>query len=137
MTSSDQPQQLSEGEIEDSDNEINRLNLDDIKQSKKPRTDKDNIDADSDFSIDDSSDEDDRKKEQLNKKEEKSQIYKSTIVENSPKLDNELNKQGSPKETENHEESKLKIDIWAKRTVGVVFDEALKRYYERKAARSQ
>ncbi|KAJ0182557.1 hypothetical protein K1T71_001926 [Dendrolimus kikuchii] len=138
-TSSDQTQQLSEGEIEDSEDEINRLNLNDIKQSKKPRTDKDNIDADSDFSIDESSDEDDNKKEDLNNKEEKSRESldnNSTKVERSPKQETETEKKVHLKDLEK-EEVKPKIDIWAKRTVGVVFDEALKRYYERKAARSQ
>ncbi|XP_022821886.1 nuclear speckle splicing regulatory protein 1 isoform X1 [Spodoptera litura] len=120
---------LSDGEIEDSDEEINRVNLDDLRLAKKQKSD--NIDADSDFSIDESSDEEKDKKneETLKIKLEKSENINVKDKDSSPKQiknENTEIKEPVPKE---------KIDIWKKRTVGIVFEEALKRYYERKAAR--
>lgn len=120
---------LSEGEIEDSDEEFNRVNLDDLRLAKKQKSD--NIDADSDFSIDESSDEEKDKKheEPLKIKPEKSEKISTKEKDSSPKqIKNESTEiaETAPKE---------KIDIWKKRTVGLVFEEALKRYYERKAAR--
>ncbi|KAF9421583.1 hypothetical protein HW555_002516 [Spodoptera exigua] len=120
---------LSDGEIEDSDEEINRVNLDDLKLAKKQKSE--NIDADSDFSIDESSDEDGDKKEPLKIKPEKSDEINVKEKTSSPK-------QIKNESTETKEVTpipKEKIDIWKKRTVGPVFEEALKRYYERKAAR--
>lgn len=125
---------LSEGEIEDSDEEINRVNLNDIRMAKKHK--QDNIDADSDFSIDESSDEDkDGKDEDTKQLKSKSQNSDSgSTSQKDSKV--ELNEKRSNENHEVHiEKPKEKIDIWKKRTVGTVFDEALKRYYERKAAR--
>ncbi|XP_046960000.1 nuclear speckle splicing regulatory protein 1 [Vanessa cardui] len=122
---------LSEGEIEDSGDEIKFSNLDDIRTFKKSKALNENIDADSDFSIDESSDE-----EPSNKKEdivaEVANIEKPKTKENdsnSPKED------VLPVEKKELEKPKVKIDIWKKRTVGEVFEEALRRYYERKASR--
>ncbi|XP_047505546.1 nuclear speckle splicing regulatory protein 1 [Pieris napi] len=110
---------ISEGEIEDSDDEINQKKL---KQTEV------NIDADSDFSIDESSDD-----------EQKPKTPSSKTTDNELKKPDDIEVRGG--EAENKVEPKLeveiksKLDIWKKRTVGEVFDQALKRYYERKAAR--
>lgn len=124
--------QLSEGEVEDSDEEINRLNLNDIKLAKKLKETKDNIDADSDFSIDESSDDENnmrnsnKKQLEMSKKPEDNQIVeKETII--NINIDEKLTVVTDKKQ---------KIDIWKKRTVGEVFQDALQRYYERKSARS-
>ncbi|CAH0405406.1 unnamed protein product [Chilo suppressalis] len=124
---------LSEGEIEDSDEEINRLNLDDIKMAKKCKQSKENLDSDSDFSIDESSDNDiSTRNEEKNaiiiknsdSDEKNAQINTNVLTSiESNNADNILN------------QPKPKIDIWKKRTVGEVFEQALKRYYERKASR--
>lgn len=122
---------LSEGEIEDSDEEINRVNLDDIRMAKQYK--QDNIDADSDFSIDESSDE-----EKNVKNEDIQQLKNKTEGPLSPPEKERKVKKDKKESNENKElieEPKEKIDIWKKRTVGTVFEEALKRYYERKAAR--
>lgn len=125
---------LSEGEIEDTDEEINRVNLDDIRMAKKYK--KDNIDADSDFSIDESSDENEDGKTEDVKEVKSKSVDRDT--DSPPEKDKKLkhNQQESNENKENHiEPPKDKIDIWKKRTVGTVFEEALKRYYERKSAR--
>ncbi|XP_072943982.1 nuclear speckle splicing regulatory protein 1 [Epargyreus clarus] len=126
--SHDSNKKLSDGEIEDSDEEINRCNLEDIRIAKKSKALDPNIDADSDFSIDESSDEEDKdiKKPDVQKTDVKSptsKTEKDTIPDIEPVTENVVI------------ETKVKIDIWKKRTVGEVFDQALKRYYERKAAR--
>ncbi|CAH4031101.1 nuclear speckle splicing regulatory protein 1 [Pieris brassicae] len=111
---------ISEGEIEDSDNEINK------KKSKQTEV---NIDADSDFSIDESSDDEQKPK---------TPSSKPTVENEFKKPDNIEAKGGgadSKVETKLKEKIKSKLDIWKKRTVGEVYDQALKRYYERKAAR--
>lgn len=139
---------MSDGEIV-SDEEINRLNFEIMKAAKNNRKDV-NIDADSDFSVNDPSDDDD------------DENHKETPVENSPKpkvaledkvnekvkedietknnvnikSDNEMKSKNNTEKKEIESPPKLKVDIWKKRTVGVVFEEALKRYYERKASRS-
>ncbi|KAL0851215.1 hypothetical protein ABMA28_007059 [Loxostege sticticalis] len=132
-SSSDSKKQLSEGEVEDSDEEINRINLDDIKMAKKVKLD--NIDADSDFSIDDSSDEDDQNSNKGDGKNITEDVFKKPEniekIENKAKIDaNDIDKK--PKDVA----QKPKVNIWQKRTVGEVFEQALRRYYERKAARS-
>ncbi|CAH0724833.1 unnamed protein product, partial [Brenthis ino] len=119
---------LSEGEIEDSDDEINFSNLDEIKTFKKSKAC--NIDADSDFSIDESSDEESNDKNKEPKTPDMSDKVEIKISE----ANNEPIKQESPIKIQ--EKPKVKVDIWKKRTVGEVFEQALKRYYERKAARS-
>ncbi|XP_061385601.1 LOW QUALITY PROTEIN: nuclear speckle splicing regulatory protein 1 [Danaus plexippus] len=124
-------EKLSEGEIEDSEGEINHCNLDDIRTLKKSKQDSENIDADSDFSIDDSSDEESNKEIPLPQQAEveKSENDSKKLDENkTPPINNEKPKTEIDKPKE-------KIDIWKKRTVGEVFEQALKRYYERKAAR--
>ncbi|XP_037298635.1 nuclear speckle splicing regulatory protein 1 [Manduca sexta] len=132
---------LSDGELEDSDEEINRLNLDDIRMAKKHKKNDENIDADSDFSIDESSDDEADKKidVNVNQNENEEEFKKPPIPDNSKKstTDSDI-KDVKIFETQITEvKEKPKIDIWKKRTVGVVFEEALKRYYERKAARGR
>ncbi|XP_026759178.2 nuclear speckle splicing regulatory protein 1 [Galleria mellonella] len=140
--SSDNMIQLSEGEIDDSGDEINRINLNDIRMAKKSKQKEENIDADSDFSIDESSDEEkDRDEQKGPKKMLEDEVFKKPIPQKND------NRTEAKTMTKNSEESKLvksdepqennqpKIDIWKKRTVGEVFDQALKRYYERKASR--
>lgn len=135
--SSDSKTRLSDGEIEDSDEEINRVNLDDIRMAKKHKQEE-NVDADSDFSIDESSDEEpDKKTEKQSKYETKNKEV--DIRANSSEKDKiKSSKQKNPESKETKDdtiEPKHKIDIWKKRTVGPVFEEALKRYYERKSVR--
>ncbi|KAI8033527.1 nuclear speckle splicing regulatory protein 1 [Drosophila gunungcola] len=117
-----------------------------------------NIDADSDFSIDDSSDEEDDKTEKG--KQEKSQSKKSSQKEKdkpqqspkatkadetaaAPTAESPAKKQDSDAELDEKDlpvptVTKPPVDrtlIWRKRTVGEVFDAALARYQERKRAR--
>lgn len=121
---------LSEGEIEDSEDEIKFANLDEIKSFKKSKIT--NIDADSDFSIDDSStdDESNEKNKELAAPEKALEEVTKSVASND-----EAPKQKTPPPTVTQEKPKVKIDIWKKRTVGEVFEMALKRYYERKATR--
>lgn len=111
------------------------------------------MDADSDFSIDSSDSEDDDnspkkdKKESGGKSEETEQNASNTSVslqpetstaEVKPDIKEEVNenKENTDENSEKAEDViRPKIDIWKKRTVGAIFDEALKRYYERKALR--
>ncbi|CAK1601979.1 unnamed protein product [Parnassius mnemosyne] len=134
-SSADNDKLLSDGEIADSDEEINRCNLEEIRLSKKTKNSEENIDADSDFSIDESSDED--KNEEINdhKKQiptDKEPFSKENVKDNDVKANNAESTQGES----NSKSPVEKIDIWKKRTVGEVFEQALKRYYERKASRS-
>lgn len=125
--STEQNLDLSEGEIV-SDEEINRLNLEDIKAAKKSQKGM-NIDEDSDFSVNDPSDsENDIDKNDSEIK--KDSIPKDEIDERKQTVEDKV--EDSKKETE----TMPKVDIWKKRTVGLLFDEAVKRYYERKAAKS-
>jgi coiled-coil domain-containing protein 55 len=92
-----------------------------------------NLDADSDFSIEssDSEDESEKKKESSIKEEVKTEEEKDEMPPPAT-LPVEV------KEEEiKVEPPKVKVDIWKKRTVGEVFDQALQRYFERKAAREQ
>lgn len=88
-----------------------------------------NLDADSDFSIDSTDDEEEavvqapEDKDKPTADEEKEQ---QVTVE--PQPEDEKIRSPSPV---------VRIDIWAKRTVGPAFDEAVARYFERKAARSE
>ncbi|CAG9770174.1 unnamed protein product [Ceutorhynchus assimilis] len=128
------------------------INSDDeksVSESEKTETQKahlpSNLDADSDFSVDDSSDDE----ETVDKKDE---TEKDKTVENEgeklqlPAKGNVLSdnaalaKKGDDEEkdeknNDNEKPKKPKIDIWKKRTVGEIFDEAVKRYFERKSAR--
>ncbi|XP_044738784.1 nuclear speckle splicing regulatory protein 1 [Chrysoperla carnea] len=110
--------------------------------SKQKRHLQSNLDADSDFSIEstDSEKEDKKshqkekiKKESNSDKEEKP-IKKS---KNDPPLEfePESKKKSSNDDVKPPVIKKQKVDIWKKRTVGDVFDDALQRYYERKNAR--
>ncbi|XP_055627771.1 nuclear speckle splicing regulatory protein 1 [Toxorhynchites rutilus septentrionalis] len=118
-----------------------------------------NLDADSDFSIDSNSsssgeNDDDSDKSAISSKEQmkKSRISDKSLEQNADTIElkkseeekeklntTDSNKNGELVEKNNikKEEKKKepKIDIWKKRTVGAVFDSALQRYYERKAAR--
>lgn len=141
-TSSDIKRQLSEGEIDESDEEIKHLNLKDISLAKKSKQSEVNIDADSDFSIDESSDDEnsDKKKtaEVKQSTDEESKLATTDDTIESAKPDVKSNTEKDEKVKEEKQaivEPKPKIDIWKKRTVGEVFAQALKRYYERKAAR--
>lgn len=122
---------LSEGEIEDTDDEIKFSNLNDVKIYKKARANE-NIDADSDFSIDESSDEESNKKDGTEVSNKNPEVKKNN--QESPK-EQILLKEEKLLDSEKLEKSKPKVDIWKKRTVGDVFEQALKRYYERKASR--
>lgn len=100
-----------------------------------------NLDADSDFEVDSSSDESDSE----NKKKSEIKVIKDEVTFKEPERPIEKNEQieiQKPVETDKVEDEideveikpkKPKIDIWAKRTVGELYVEAVKRYYERKA----
>lgn len=108
-----------------------------------------NLDADSDFSIDSSSsgsDSEDDKEKSANGDD----VKKETPDSDGEKKPEQNGKNGKgddsdddKKNTDETEEKppppepKVKIDIWKKRTVGDVFDQAQQRYYERKALREQ
>lgn len=116
-----------------------------------------NLDADSDFSIDSSDSEDeDKNKNSENKKSAEilteNVAIKEEVLENETKTDEAFKtpvipsveikveekvekKSKDEKEVKESPPKKKKEDIWKKRTVGDAFDEALKRYYERKSTR--
>jgi coiled-coil domain-containing protein 55 len=87
-----------------------------------------NLDADSDFEID--SESEDEKKEE---KENVSEVPAAATEE--PTNGKTEEEQEEVKVIE--EPPKPKIDIWKKRTIGEAFDEAVARYYQRKAERGQ
>lgn len=97
-----------------------------------------NLDADSDFSIESSDSENE-------KKEPSKEVQIKKEKEESPpeaKNGNEFKKPEVPLEVKEEIKSespppKIKVDIWKKRTVDEVFDQALQRYFERKAVREQ
>nr|CAI5853812.1 unnamed protein product [Callosobruchus analis] len=110
-----------------------------------------NLDADSDFSIDSSDSEDDNEKVFSQKKKEDNKVTDiadklpektkdieetttngNNIVQQIDKRKNEGDIKEEPAEVK---PKKPKVDIWKKRTVGDKFDEALKRYFERKSLR--
>ncbi|XP_072377440.1 nuclear speckle splicing regulatory protein 1 [Diabrotica undecimpunctata] len=101
-----------------------------------------NIDADSDFSINSSDSEEE--KETKVKSEENNEIVSQTLPDKSSNNKTETKVEKNPdeiKKIDNKNENEIKvppkpkIDIWKKRTVGEKFDEAVKRYFERKALR--
>ncbi|XP_028138188.1 nuclear speckle splicing regulatory protein 1 [Diabrotica virgifera virgifera] len=126
-----------------------RKDSDESSETEEPEIKKEhlpsNIDADSDFSIN-SSDSEEEKESKV--KSEKVNEVSQTVSQTEPD-------KNSDNKTETKEEKKLeeiktvdnkdenevkvppkpKIDIWKKRTVGEKFDEAVKRYFERKALR--
>lgn len=121
----------------DSDNDDNDNN--DVRKEHLPS----NIDADSDFSID-SSDSEDEEENNAQPAEEKNNPndQPSSNVEPNTEVKTEISEtvksEKSEVETETPEVKvavKPKIDIWKKRTVGDKFNEAVKRYFERKAQR--
>lgn len=90
-----------------------------------------NIDADSDFSIDSSSSDTEEKEGQPDIKQEivvKCEETKNETIETS--------EEGVEK-TIASPPKKLKVNIWAKRTVDSVFEAALQRYFQRKALRER
>ncbi|KAF5281879.1 hypothetical protein FQR65_LT14462 [Abscondita terminalis] len=87
-----------------------------------------NLDADSDFSIDSSESEN----ETANDENKPDEVIPEPVVNDVPENENSIVKE--EKKVVNTI-AKPKIDIWKKRTVGKVFDEALRRYFERKALR--
>lgn len=96
-----------------------------------------NIDADSDFSINSSDSEDEKQPTEDKNKEEI--IEKPEIPKEAEKPDKKEDKPEEKiievKKEVKAEPKKPKVDIWKKRTVGEKFDEAVKRYFERKALR--
>lgn len=102
-----------------------------------------NIDADSDFSIDSSDDEDEAMPPPSTAVAAESSEAVTSVTE--PMAGGEKTCDATPEkenlagneseEDEQPELKKPKIDIWKKVTVGTAFDEAVRRYYERKAAR--
>lgn len=98
-----------------------------------------NLDADSDFSIDSSDSEDDTNKNIKEKLDENNTVQKNDDkIETVPKPEQEKEEK-KPESVENKvpvveviKPKKPKIDIWKKRTVGEVFENALKRYLDRK-----
>lgn len=98
-----------------------------------------NLDQDSDFSVSSSSDEEDDKKVQPDIFKQTNLIPEKNQFTENPKetVEEKLQiQEGADQELEiKPKEIKVKIDIWAKRTVGDTFLEAVKRYYERKAMR--
>lgn len=119
--------------------EKNSSDSDEPKEVKKSKTHlPSNLDADSDFSIESSDDEDNKEEKEVEKKievveikeEPKEKEVKDVVKETPLEFEPEI------KEEEKPVVKKVKVDIWKKRTVGTVFDEAVKRYYERKAERN-
>ncbi|XP_055596882.1 nuclear speckle splicing regulatory protein 1 [Uranotaenia lowii] len=118
-----------------------------------------NLDADSDFSIDSNSSSNEMSESEEDEKSDKKDKNAVKILPKSPpealKLDQATDLSSTivpreekkpPKEDLNGKEmvkseeevqviKAPKIDIWKKRTVGDLFDAALQRYFERKAAR--
>lgn len=110
-----------------------------------------NLDADSDFSIDSSSDDEENESgDKIGQKDEKAGAEERKVVESKsdvpppehtfavPNPVDDRDDTGSSSDEEPQPEVKeiiVKIDIWKKRTVGDVFDAALQRYYERKQLR--
>ncbi|VEN64040.1 unnamed protein product [Callosobruchus maculatus] len=110
-----------------------------------------NLDADSDFSIDSSDSEDDNEKVPSEKKQDNIKV--TAIADKTPEKTKDVDETKTnednvvqqtdkrKREIDIKEESvevkpkKPKVDIWKKRTVGEKFDEALKRYFERKSLR--
>lgn len=97
-----------------------------------------NLDADSDFSID-SSDSEAEVKKVVEVKQEKPDETVEAIKTTQSIIKTETEKQEVKVEEDETpvEPPKPKIDIWKKRTVGEVLDQALMRYYQRKSEREQ
>lgn len=119
----------------DSDQESDKNEESEIKKEHLPS----NLDADSDFSIDssDSEEENVQKTEKIISNKQPQELLKELPPDDKAlaelKVPEDIKK--DVKNPEPPKEKKPKIDIWKKRTVGEKFDEAVKRYYERKAQR--
>lgn len=110
-----------------------------------------NLDADSDFSIDSGSDDEEQKEDQTKdesiteKSAKKIGDVKASgdktvadvegVVKIKDDAEVKMEEKEEVKEEKEEVQTKPKIDIWKKRTAGVVFEEALQRYFERKALR--
>jgi coiled-coil domain-containing protein 55 len=94
-----------------------------------------NLDADSDFEIE-SSDSEAEQKVEVKQEKVETEVAKENVEPNG-KSDPEVKVKVEEEPAEPKEPPKPKIDIWKKRTVGEVFDQALERYYQRKAEREQ
>lgn len=111
------------------------------KESAKPEAHiTSNLDADSDFSIDSESE----SEEKATKVEAKvEQPEPSTEPSTAPEANGKTEEPAEEVKVDAVEEAlpaeppKPKIDIWKKRTVGEVFDQAVERYYQRKAERER
>lgn len=95
-----------------------------------------NLDADSDFSIDSS---DSETEDKAKKVEDVKQEKPIEADSSQPAVKTEAEEQEAKVEEDETpvEPPKPKIDIWKKRTVGEVLDQAMLRYYQRKAERGQ
>lgn len=93
-----------------------------------------NLDADSDFEIDSSDSEAEAKLKKPDEiKQEEHSLADIHLPDENGKVDE---KPEVPPEVKVEELPEVpKIDIWKKRTVGEAFDEAVQRYYHRKAQR--
>ncbi|XP_055911441.1 nuclear speckle splicing regulatory protein 1 [Eupeodes corollae] len=126
-------------------------NNENTSQPKKRSHIQSNLDADSDFSIDSSSDEDEASKKKQNNVVADVSIKKEPIEEVDVKVptadvpssasdkEEEIKKNIKTEKDNTETEPKPFVDktlIWKKRTIGEVFDAALQRYFQRKAARN-
>lgn len=108
----------------------------DVRPAKKAKQDDGvNIDADSDFSVDDPSSDEDNENKSSAKEIVKESATSNRIQDTKTKMDKDVKTELTPKEKIEEKKLKPKIDIWKKRTVGEIFEQALKRYYERKSCR--
>lgn len=142
-------------ENEDESTEAGASKFDDEPTKKKVHL-QSNLDADSDFSIDSESENEDEKDKTDAMERNEALTAENKVSEKTEELTNknettgangsdEFVKPNAPVIQENEGDNKVeqietpppkpKIDIWKKRTVGEAFDEALKRYYERKQMR--
>lgn len=106
-----------------------------------------NLDADSDFSIDSDSESESESKPKAENRVPES--VPSTSRDNPAQVENidiaDIKIETEPSDKDPKKDSikteelpkKPKKDIWKKRTIGVIFDEAVKRFYERKANRTE
>lgn len=140
-------------ENEDGSDKESDAKKEDIESNEKKTHLQSNIDADSDFSIDDSDSEDEKVADRTKDKEDKTAGGNETDEKKEEKKgDIKIEKKETKDEfvrpepvadivkkepSVEKEPPKPKIDIWKKRTVGDVFDAALQRYYERKQLKCQ
>lgn len=126
-----------------SEDETSEKSEDEETKAKKAHLEN-NLDADSDFSIDESSsDEEGEKKQEKATEETKPETSEATEFAKPadptvlPAETNGKDEEAEEKPVEPPPPKKEKVDIWKKRTVGEAFDAALQRYFERKALREQ